>query len=137
MPYITKQQLINRFSNTEIEQLTDRDNLGTIDDDVLNGAINDASNVVDSYIKQVKTLPLTQTVIDASPLPRYCGDIVRYFLNDNRAGEEVETRYKAAMAWLRDLVNGKASLGEQDTQVASGGRIKTGQGKSNTDWGSY
>ena len=42
MSYCTRQNLIDRFGEPELIQLTDLDNLGVIDDTVLNQAISDA-----------------------------------------------------------------------------------------------
>jgi phage gp36-like protein len=57
---------------------------------------------------------------------------------DNRTSEEVENRYNNAIKWLRDISMNKASLGEQDTSVASThGRVVARTGVSNTDWDAY
>ena len=137
MSYITQDALIKRFGEDELIQLTDRENLGDINTEVLNEAIADAAATVDSYLQQQYTLPLEQTLIDASPLTRIAGDIVRYFLFENGAEDEVEKRYKDAIAWLRDIAAGKATLGSQDTHVANPSRMTTGCGVSHFDWSTF
>lgn len=137
MSYITQDELIKRFGENELIQLTDREHLGDINTEVLNEAIADAAATVESYLQQQYTLPLDQALIDASPLKRIAGDIVRYFLFENGADEEVEKRYRDAIAWLRDIAAGKATLGSQDTNAANQNRITTGCGVSNFDWEAY
>ena len=137
MPYVTKQDLINRFEEQELIQLTDHTNTGAINETVLNDAIADADYLADSYLQQRYTLPLAQAVIDASPLKRVCGDLVRYYLFENGATEEVERRHRSAISWLKDIALGKATLGEQESQTESSSLIKTAQGKSKTNLGAY
>jgi len=104
----------------------------------IDNAITSATHFINSYISPRYTLPLAQVLIDSSSLPDVCADITRHRLSDDRATEEVENRFTQARTWLRDISMNKASLGEQDTGTATPqGRIKTGQGQSNTDWGAY
>ncbi|MBI3771464.1 MAG: DUF1320 domain-containing protein [Gammaproteobacteria bacterium] len=137
MTYITRKQLIDRFGNTELEQLTDRLNRGQIDTAVLDEAIADAGATIDSYLQQAYSLPLAQALIDASPLKRICGDLVLFYLYSNGAPEHAEKNHDKAIAWLRDIASGKATLGEQDTQAVGGMRVTTSQGVSNHDWETY
>lgn len=137
MPYITQIEMASRFGEDELIELTDRNDLGAIDVSVLNDAIGDASNLIDSHLRRGYALPLTQSMVDSSPIKRHCGDIARYLLHDNGATDEVKNRYDQAVHWLRDIAAGKASLGEQDVQAASESRMTTGTGNSGTNWGSY
>ena len=100
MPYCTKTQLIDQFGETELRQLTDRDKTGSIDDNVLNNAIDAAAREIDGYLRSRYALPLSQAQIDESALPEKAGDIVRHFLYGKKVPEEVLNRYKAAVAWL-------------------------------------
>ena len=139
MIYVTQQQLTDRVGAADLVALADRNNNGVVDAEVLNAAIADASATIDSYLQQVRALPLSQAVIDASPLPRICGDMALFYLYDSGAPEYVEKAYEKAIAWLRDVAAGRASLGAQDAPVASnlGGKMVAAQGVSGTDWGSY
>jgi len=104
----------------------------------INKALTSATNFINSYISPRYTLPLTQALIDGSSLSDVCADITRHRLSDDRVTEEVENRFVQARSWLRDISMNKASLGEQDTGTATAqGRIKTGQGQSKTDWGTF
>ena len=104
----------------------------------INTALTSATNFINSYISPRYTLPLTQVLIDDSSLVDVCADITRHRLSNDRVTEEIENRFVQARSWLRDISMNKASLGEQDTGIATPqGRIKTGQGQSNTDWGTF
>ncbi len=138
MTYVTKQQLVDRFTAEKMAQLTDRFGDGDLDNDVLAEAIADADRTIDAYVSPRHTLPLTQAMIDASPLVRIAGDLVIYFLQGDLSSEDADRRYKDAMQFLRDVQSGKASLGAQDAITPTSGHIETRCGESQSyDWGSY
>ena len=118
MSYITKADLIARFGRDELTQLTDRDRSGVIDDLALDAAIADAGGLIDSYIGGRYALPISQPV---PILTRYAGDLVRYFLFDDRATDEVIRRYDDVVAYLGKVSSGKVQLGIN----ASGGKPPT------------
>lgn len=131
MSYITKAQLIARFGRDELTQLTDRDRSGIIDDVALDAAIADAGGLIDSYIGARYALPISQPV---PILTRYAGDLVRYFLFDDRATDEVIRRYDDVVAYLSKVSKGTVQLGinaaggkpathSNHAQMTSGGRI--------------
>lgn len=129
--YIDKAQLIIRYGEDKLAQLTDRTDGSDIDDAVLDGAIADANKTINAYISPRYTLPLDQALIDESALPRIAGDIVIYELQEDMASEESENRYTNAMRFLRDVQMNKASLGQQDNGVATReGTISTTTGQS-------
>lgn len=137
MSYCMQSDLEKRFGEDELIQLTDREHLGEINAEVLAGALADACATIDSYLQQAYTLPLAQPLIDASPLKRICGDIVRYYLMDDAATDKVQHDHDKALAWLRDIAAGRASLGAQDTRAESQLRLTTAQGVSEYDWVTY
>ena len=138
MAYVTQQQLIERFTQDKLVQLTDRANDGNLDASVLNEAIADAGRMIDSYVGPRYALPLAQVRIDASPLTRVAGDLVIYFLQGDLATEEAERRYKEALAFLRDVQRGQASLGADDAVAVPFGEVQTRTGVStNYDWSGY
>lgn len=108
MPYCTQQDLVDRFSEPELVQLTDRGNTGNIDAIVLGQAIDDASAEIDTYLVGQYLLPLS-SVPDV--LVRVSCDITRYYLYDDQATEQVSKRYEMALKWLALLASGKVSLG--------------------------
>lgn len=135
--YTTSAQLITAFTEQELIQLTDRENIGIIDDVVLSAAIAQADRLIDGYISPPYDLPLPQMLIDDSSLPEMAGYIVRKNIFKNGPTENVMDDYKMALAWLRDVQSGKVSLGEQDTQTQSQGRTVFKTGVSQHDWEGY
>ena len=108
MSYVTKQDLIDRFGEEELIQLTDRAGAGVIDDQVLNRAIADADAEIDGYLAGRYVLPLA--VVPAS-LGRIAADLARYYLYEDAATEHVRQRYEDAVRFLRAVGEGKVSLG--------------------------
>tara|TARA_B100000029_G_scaffold326008_1_gene318475 strand:+ start:592 stop:1014 length:423 start_codon:yes stop_codon:yes gene_type:complete len=130
MSYASQADMINRFSERELIQLTDRNNTGAIDATVLDRALADATAEIDGYLAARYQLPLTST---PTVLVRVCSDIARYHLHDDHIPEPVETRYKASVDLLRQVSMGRVSLGVSDTgdeptsndgaEIQSGGRV--------------
>lgn len=113
MTYAIKQNLIDRFGEGELIQLTDRGGLGEVDAAVVDRALADADAEINGYLTARYILPLT------SPLPtileKLACDIARYQLYDKKVTEAVETRYKNAVSMLRDVAAGRAQLGVSST----------------------
>lgn len=106
MPYATQQNLIDRFGEPELIQLTDRAQTGAIDAAVLDQAIADADAEINSYLTAY-SLPLL--VVPAN-LVRVACDIARYYLYDDQMVESVKQRYDNAIAWLKLVAAGKIVL---------------------------
>ena len=107
MPYCTQQNLIDRFGEPELIQLTDRaGTLGAIDSAIVAAAIADADAEIDSYLTDY-TLPL-------SPVPanfeRLACDIARYYLYEDQMIDIVQERYKNAVRYLEQVASGKITL---------------------------
>jgi len=107
MSYCTVQHLIDRFSEAELIQLTDRDNTGSIDYAVLDQAIADADADINAYLT---AYPLPLAVVPAN-LTRLACDIARYYLHDDQAIEPVTTRYDTAIKYLMAVAKGQITLG--------------------------
>ena len=115
--YCTVQDLIDRYGETEIMEITDRDQTGAVDETVAGRAIDDASAEVDGYIGSRYDLPL------ASPpavLTRITADIARYRLYDNMATEEVRKRYEDALRFLKSVGKAEISLGAAEPPASTG-----------------
>ena len=134
MNYATKQDLIERFGEAELLGLAESETHDTLDDSRITTALADASRHIDSYIRMRRSVPV-------EPVPGVlvgaCADIARFKLHDDHAPEEVADRYKATIAWLKDVAAGKASLGEEDTTITGVGRIVRRAGKSGFDWDAH
>lgn len=101
MTYCTQQDLIDRFGERELIELTDRTNkpVSTIDDTTVERALGDAEATADSYIGTVYQLPIPTV---PPILTKICADIARYFLYGKVAEKDtpVEIAYRDALAWL-------------------------------------
>lgn len=124
MTYATKQDLIDRFGELELLQRTDRVNVPqtTIDDEVVNEALNDASSTADGYLAAKYALPLATT---PARLVKVTCDMARYYLHGEAASDAVRKAYEDAIAWLKDVSKGIVSLGltaaGEATPAATGG----------------
>ncbi len=138
MPYCTKQDMIDRFGQSELVDLTDRADLGVIDDTVLTRAIDDASAEIDSYLSGRYELPLDNV---PSVLVRFACNMARYHLYDEGASEQVNKNYDGAVKFLRAVSKGDASIGpasdgsepqtDNTASMESGGRIFGRDGNGN------
>lgn len=107
MSYCTPQDLIERFTERELIQTSDRSNSGTVNMAVVNAAITDASDEIDGYLRARYDLPLA----DIPPaVKRVACDMARYYLFTGVMIEIVKTRYDAARKWLSDIAAGRVSL---------------------------
>jgi phage gp36-like protein len=76
----------------------------------ITAALAEATLLIESYISRRYELPITENVVQASPLPRSCGAMARRLLYDDAVPQEVENRYEHTLGWLRDLANNRADL---------------------------
>ena len=122
MAYATVEDMVARFSELEVIQLTDRNQDGLIDEDVAAVALADATAEIDAYLGRFKR-PFT----DVPPiLKRLCCDIARYRLtaaNGVLITDEIRNRYKIdVLDLLRAMAKGEVQLGVDDSgqEVAAG-----------------
>lgn len=107
MAYIDQAGLIARFGEDELIALTDRDGTGLVDAQVIDQAIQDASDFIDGYLAGRVELPMAMV---PPILKRIAADIARYFLYDEAPTEIVTQRFEDARAYLRDIQSGKVRL---------------------------
>lgn len=122
MNYATQQDLVDRFGERELVELTDPDLLAVQAPRVAR-ALDDAQAFIDSFVGRVYALPLTgcvkpapvvgdphATALVAPPqLTRIAVDVARYYLYKDVAPEqEVYLRYKAAEKELQAIASGHA-----------------------------
>jgi phage gp36-like protein len=110
MDYAVQQDMIDRFGEAELIQLTDRSNppAEVIDATVLAGALSDANQEVEASVGARYPLPLPSI---PPVLTRCACDLARYFLYDVKAPEEVRNRATDARALLKSIAAGTVSLG--------------------------
>lgn len=110
-PYATKAEMVERFGEQELIELTDRNGTaGAIVDSVLDAALADASADIDGYLGGRYPLPLA---VVPKVLNRHACDLARYYLYDNRLDDThpAARRYKAAIRLLEQVAAGKVQLG--------------------------
>lgn len=108
MTYATQQNLIDRFGEVELIQLTDRTGSNVIDAVVVGRALADADAQINGYLAVRYDLPLTTV---PGVLEKLACDIARYQLHENRVTEIVGKRYEQTIEFLQDIGSGKATLG--------------------------
>ena len=124
MNYATVQDMIDRFGEAELIQLTDLDLLA-VQAPKAQRALDDAQALADGYVGRVFRLPLAGCakpapvpgdvgavqVVAPPQLTRIACDVARYYLYDDLAPEhEVYLRYKAAERELGQIAEGKTVL---------------------------
>lgn len=131
MSYATQQDLIDRFGAVELAQLTDRTNRppSVIDGIVVGRALADAAGLIGGYLSKVYDLPLASVPAN---LVKAQADIARYYLHGKATEKDghVATAYRDAVAWLRDVSQGKVRLDDgaaaPEPAPGSAGRVSAG-----------
>jgi phage gp36-like protein len=110
MSYATKQDMIDRFKELELIQLTNEvvEPETVIDDTVLDRALADADAEIDLYLVGRYSLPLASV---PAMLKNLACDIARYKLYDDRTTDQVTKRYDDGVKLLRLVSKGEVSLG--------------------------
>ena len=125
MSYATAQDMINRYPNRDLVQLTNEDPTATtVNDTPITQALADASAEIDGYIEGRFTLPLTDP---PAVLNRLTTDIAMYRLQSLRPLHDLEDarkRYEDAVAMLTKVAAGELTLGlsadNQEPPLAEG-----------------
>lgn len=109
MAYATVQNAIDRYGEQYVITSCDRDNDGDLDTAAFELALDDATDMMDSYLIGRYTLPL-----DSVPrvFIKYCCDIAIFFLSENAGTmtNEKRDRMTRATTWLEQVGEGKRRL---------------------------
>ena len=112
MSYATVLDMINRYPNRDLVQLTNEDPTATaINATPITQALADASAEIDGYIEGRFTLPLTDP---PAVLNRLTTDIAMYRMQSLRPLHDLEDarkRYEDAVAMLIKVAAGELTLG--------------------------
>lgn len=108
--YVTTQEMIDRFGEAELIRLTDRATpmAGVIVTGVLDSAIRDAGDLIDSHLEGRYSLPLAAV---PQILKRTAGTVARYYLHKDGAPEHVRKEFEDAEKLLRSIARGDVALG--------------------------
>lgn len=125
MSYATPQDIINRYPNRDLVQLTNEDpTVTTINVVILQQALDDASAEIDGYLGGRFTLPLSDP---PAVLNRLCADVAMYRLQSLRPLHDLadaRRRYDDAAAMLTKVSSGEMTLGigvdGHETAIAQG-----------------
>lgn len=130
MPYCSQQDMVDRFGEQTLIELTDRTGSGAVDTDVLQRAIDDAGAEIDAYVGARYELPLSTV---PRSLVRVACDLAYYNLFDLGAPEETAKRRESDIRFLRAVADGKLTLGLSESgsqakpadgaEMHSGGRV--------------
>lgn len=130
--YCTQPQMVERFGEQLIIQLTDRENLGAINEPVLAAALADAAAEIDMYLAGRYALPLSSVPLT---LTRLACILTRDVLatGSDTSDERWSKQSDDARKLLREIAAGKVSLGVDalaqsptggdGAQMESGGRV--------------
>lgn len=108
MTYATKQDLLERFGDDELVQLTDELAQGEIDDVKVTRALVDADADINGYLANRYALPLATT---PPMIRRLACEIARYHLFNKAPTEAVAQRYRDAIRMLEAIAKGLVGLG--------------------------
>lgn len=120
MSYATQAQLVERYGQSMLLDLTDRAEppAGAIDPAVVDRALADTDALIDGYLKGRYALPLAST----PPLLRDLAlSIAVYKLHRNVASEKIRQDYEDAMRSLREIASGAVRLDVAGTEPAGSG----------------
>lgn len=120
MSYATQQNLLDREGEDVIFAVADRDRDGVLDAVAIERALVDASAEIDGYLSMRFTLPLPAAPAWAVQI---CGDIAIYRLarSADALTRELRQRYEDAIAFLKNVSNGKAGLGLAEPDLPPAG----------------
>lgn len=118
--YAGQAEMVERYGEGTIIQLTDRDNLtGAIVPERLTAAITDAVNLIHGYLGKRYRLPL-------NPVPhlavRWTCELARWFLQPHSPPEKVKEDYLRALSELKAARDGDLTLDadEKDSGLFGG-----------------
>ncbi|KXA72494.1 gp436 family protein [Bordetella hinzii] len=126
--YASVADLVEQFGETEIVELTDRDQAGEIDTAVAERALEDASAEIDGYLAARYRLPISEPL---RLLTLLAADIARYRLQRGVATDQARQRYEDAVAMLKRIQSGQMNMPlatrppavAEPMVVRSGGRV--------------
>ncbi|WP_175784235.1 gp436 family protein [Burkholderia ambifaria] len=131
MTYCTRTDLVERFGEAKLEQVTHRsDDFGTapgpVDEQRVTAAIEDADDEINGYLRGIYPVPLADV---PKSIKRCAVDVAWYYLHANNVSELVKERYEAAIKFLRLIADGKVHLG---VETPDGDELQPGA--ANVSW---
>lgn len=106
MAYATQADIDGAFGLNELRQIAP-DGSGGVDTARVAAAADRAAALADGYLGTRYVTPIATPGAD---LIGATADLARFILYDDQATDEVRKRRDDAIAWLRDVSNGKAGI---------------------------
>jgi phage gp36-like protein len=107
MAYAAESDLVAKYGEQEIADISDKSGAGSLDSVVVAAALTDADHEINGYLASRYTVPL---LVVPTLIKRIACDITRYRLYDNRPQDEVRQRFDDAIRWLRRVADGEVIL---------------------------
>ncbi len=128
MPYAIQADISpRRIANSELIQLTDDSNSGSVNAQVVTDTLTEASALIDSYCRARYSVPLQQS----DQIKGVCLSIAEYYLylRRKRVSPDVRQAYEDAVSFLKDVSTGKAALDQPATAApqSGGGSVQVTQ----------
>jgi len=122
MPYCTLTDLKQDVPEKELEQLTDDERLGAINETRVNAIIADASELIDGFLRGRYTLPLSLVPTVIKTIAKEI-TIYRLFLRKKRQTitKEMTDNYSAQIKLLEKIQKGEITLGVGETPTPEQG----------------
>jgi phage gp36-like protein len=122
--YATQDDLLQRMTMQELVQLTDDSKPpANVNATIVNGELDEASAQVDSYCRARYLVPL-QASVDVVRITRDIAVYQLYSRRPQKMSDTVRQRFEDAIALLKDVSVGKASLdqpvGSTSPQISGG-----------------
>jgi phage gp36-like protein len=109
MAYATQADVTTAIGAAMLLTVADYNSDGTLDTTSITAALEQATSLADSYL--TAHLPLSSV---PAILTRHVVAIAVYLLASNQTTEDIRRAYADALAWLKDIAAGTASLGPDD-----------------------
>jgi phage gp36-like protein len=126
MSYCTLEDIKKAIPEENLIQLTDDDNLGVVNEDTVDDAVDYADQLIDGYLRGRYTLPLTSVPKLVTKLSL---DLAVFYLYSRRLELEMpkgmESRYKNAVRILGEIQKGNLSLSADEATEPTDGTYQT------------
>lgn len=123
MSYTTITDLRKRISEERLIQLTDFSKAGVVDSNLVTERLASASGLIDSYCRGRYTLPLTAS--DQVKDLELVIAIYKLYEGRQQMPDQIRTSYEDAIAFLKDVSAGRASLDQATAAQSSVLDVKT------------
>jgi phage gp36-like protein len=125
MAYSTLADLKKAIPERDLIQVTDDEDRGQVNEARVTQAIQDADDLIDSYLRGKHTVPLATV---PPIVRRHSIGLSTYYLYSRRLGyeptEAMTALYKEALRFLADVRDGKAYIDDPESIANTGGVFK-------------